>query len=56
LTSKNELGTPMTYGVGARSSCSEPGMDCGSSGITGNMYWSGYVMLIRAMIDMDRAL
>ena len=38
---RKEEGRPMTYGVGASKSCSEPGMEVGRIGIRGNMYCRG---------------
>ena len=45
----------MRNGVGASSSCSEPGMEVGRMGMRGNMYWRGYNRLVRDNMDRERA-
>ena len=52
---RNDAGSPITYGVGASSNCSDPAMEVGRMGITGNMYCSGYIRLVSASTERDRA-
>lgn len=53
---KNEAGIPMTNGVGASNNCSAQLMHVGSNGIAGNMYSSGYIIVTKAITDIDKAL
>ena len=45
----------MRNGVGASSSCSEPGMEVGRMGMSGNMYCRGYIRWVRDNMDRERA-
>ena len=52
---RNDAGSPITKGVGASSNCSEPAMEVGRMGMTGNMYCRGYIRLVRDRTDRERA-
>lgn len=52
---RKDAGSPITKGVGASRSCSDPAMEVGRMGMTGNMYCRGYIRLVRPRTERERA-